>query len=64
MHVSRIWKDDTAEPICRATLETQTQRTDLRTWGQCGGEGEMNGESRGNICTTVCKIDGLWEFAV
>ena len=26
-----IWKDGTDEPICRATVEMHTQRTDLRT---------------------------------
>ena len=28
------------------------------------GEGEMNGGEHGSICTTICKIDSQWEFAV
>ena len=31
MHVYRIYRDSTDEPICRAAIETQTERTDLRT---------------------------------
>ena len=35
------------EPICRAAMETQTQRTDLWTWGSVEeGEGGMYGESK------------------
>ena len=30
-HIYGIWKDGTDEPICRATVEMHTQRTDLRT---------------------------------
>ena len=31
IHIYGIWKDGTDEPICRATVEMHTQRTDLRT---------------------------------
>ena len=31
LHIYGIWKDGTDEPICRATVEMHTQRTDLRT---------------------------------
>ena len=31
-HAYGMQKDGTDEPICRAAMETQTQRTDLRTW--------------------------------
>ena len=31
-HAYGMQKDSTDEPICRAAMETQTQRTDLRTW--------------------------------
>ena len=35
MHRYGIQKDGTDEPICRAAMETQTQRTDLRMqWGE------------------------------
>ena len=43
--MSEIWKDNTEEPICRAEMEMQTQRTDLWTWGWGEGVGGMNGES-------------------
>ena len=41
-HMYGIQKDGTDEPICRASMETQTFRTDLWTqlWGE--GEGGMN----------------------
>ena len=35
MHIYGIFKAGTDEPVCRAAVETQTQRTDLRTqWGK------------------------------
>ena len=40
----------TDEPICRAGIEMQTQRTDCWTWGQ-GGEGGANWEVRNDIYT-------------
>ena len=46
-HIYGIQKDGTDEVICRAAMETQTQKTDL--WTRCGGgeegEGGMYGES-------------------
>ena len=46
MHVYRIYTDSADEPICRAAIETQTERTDLCTQ-RLGeeGEGEMKGDS-------------------
>ena len=32
MHIYGIYNDGTNEPICRAAMETQTERTDLETW--------------------------------
>ena len=32
--------------------------------GREEGEGEMYGESNMDICSTICKIDSQWEFAV
>ena len=50
MHIYRIWKDGTDEPICRAAVETQTQRAGL--WTQGGeGEGGKNVESSMETCT-------------
>ena len=43
MHIHRIQKDDTDEPICRAVTETQAQRIDMGRWGEGGAE--ANGES-------------------
>ena len=42
-HVYRIQKNGPEEFICRAAMEKQTQRIDLRTWER-GGEGEMGKE--------------------
>ena len=41
MHVYRIYTDSADEPICRAAIETQTERTDLCT--QRLGEEERMG---------------------
>ena len=32
MHIYKIYKDGTDEPMCRATAEMQTYKTDLWTW--------------------------------
>ena len=40
MHINGIYKNGTDEPICKAGIETQTQRIDLHTVGE--GEGGMN----------------------
>ena len=40
-HIYGIQKNVIDEPICRAAVETQTQRTDLWTWGW--GEDERMG---------------------
>ena len=57
MHICGIQKNVTAEFIYRAAMETQTQRTDLRTWGELGGEDEMYGKNNMETYTTICKID-------
>ena len=42
IYICIIQKDSTDEPICRAAVETQAQRTELSLWGQGEeGEGEM-----------------------
>ena len=55
-HIYGIQKDGTDEPICRAAMETQTQKTDL--WTRCGGgeegEGGMYGESNMETYITTC----------
>ena len=63
MHIYDIQKNGTEEIICRATMEKQTQRIDLWTWGE-GGEGEMCGESNMETYITICKIDNQQEFSV
>ena len=45
MHTYGIQKDGTDGHICKTAMETQTQRTDLWTWGWAEGEGWMNGQS-------------------
>ena len=49
-----IQKDGTDEPIYRATVDMQTQKTDL--WKQVGGKGRggMNGESNMEANTLPC----------
>ena len=51
MHIYGIQKNGTAEFVDRATVEKQTQRTDLWTWG----EGEMYGKSNMEIYITYVK---------
>ena len=50
-HIYEIQKDGPNEPICRAAMEKQTQKTDLWTWGSGDREGGMNGESSKAMCT-------------
>ena len=41
MHICGIWENGTDEPICKAGIETQMQRTDMWTrWGE-GRWGEL-----------------------
>ena len=49
--VCGIYKNGTDEPICRAAMDSQTQRADLWTWGRQAGEGGMKGESNMEIYT-------------
>ena len=48
-HVCGIWKNGTDEPISKAGIETETERTDI--WTQGGEEGRMNWEIRIDIYT-------------
>ena len=61
-----IQKDGADEIICKAAMETQTQRTDLwgqGGWGEEGGSG-LYGQSGMETYITICKIDSQWEFVV
>jgi len=49
-HTYGIQKDGTAERICRAAVETQTQRTD--SWAQQGKETGDDGESSTEMHTS------------
>ena len=40
------------------------RETDLWTWGERGGEGEMYRKSNMETYITICKIDSQWEYAV
>ena len=54
-------KNGTDEPICRAGIETQTERKDV--WTLCGGEeGRMNCEIRFDINILPC-VSEQWEPA-
>ena len=65
-HIYGIQKDGTDKIIFRAATETETQRTDLWTWGGVRGrKSETDGESRVEIYTLpYVKIESQWEFAV
>ena len=54
-HTYEIQKDGTDIIICRAAMETQTQRTDLWTWEE--GEGKMYGDSNMETSLPLCEID-------
>ena len=58
MHICRIQKNGTDEPVCKAEIETQMQRTNIWTpkggsGGGCGGGG-MNWEIGIDIYTLIC----------
>ena len=57
MHIFRIQKNGTEEFIYRLAVKEQTQRIDLWTWGERGGEGEMYRKSNMETYITICKID-------
>ena len=59
-HIYGILKSGSEEFIYRETMEKQTQRIDLWTWG----EGEMYGKCKMETCTAIYKIDSQQEFAV
>ena len=64
-HIYRIQKNGTEEFTYRATVEKQTQRIDLWTWGEGRrGEGEVYGKNNMETYVTLCKIDSQQEFAV
>ena len=45
-------------------MEKQTENRPMDMGGGEEGEGEIYGESKMEICDTICKIDSQWEFAV
>ena len=58
MHICEIWKNATGEPVCRAGIEMQMQRTDDEdTEGR--GEGETNGDRRADTYTAAREKAGL-----
>ena len=59
MHICGIQKNGTDEPVCRAEIETEMQRTNVWTprwekWGVGGGGGGMNWEIGIDIYTLIC----------
>ena len=44
-HIYAIKKDGTDGPICKAVMETQSERTDLRMEGEHGTNGESSMET-------------------
>ena len=63
-YIYGIQKNSTKEFIYRAAMEKQTQKIDLWTWSDRGGEGEMYGKSNMETYITICKIDSQRELAV
>ena len=53
-HIYGIQKDGSDEPICRAVVETQTQRTNLWTWRGRRGWRKLR-QQHLNIYITICK---------
>ena len=43
VHKCGTWKNGAAETVCRAEIETQTQRTDARTWEEGDGTSRESG---------------------
>ena len=59
MHICGTWKNGTDEPVCRAEIETQMQRTNVWTpsgenGGGVGGGGGMNWEIGIDMYTLIC----------
>ena len=52
MHICGIQKNGTGEPICKAQIETQKQRTNI--WTPRGRRGGMDWEIGIDICTLLC----------
>ena len=57
-HICGTQKNGTEEPVCRAEIETQMQRTNVWTSrgesGGGGGDGAMNWEIGTDIYTLMC----------
>ena len=54
-HICGTQKNGTDEPVCRAEIETQMQRTNIwTTRGESGGGGVMNWENGIDIYTLIC----------
>ena len=57
-HIYGVKKNGTDEPICKAAVETQTQRTDRQTCEHNRGRREWDEwrEQHCSIYITICKI--------
>ena len=58
-HICGIYKNGTDEPVCRAEIETQMQRTNVwtprgKSGGGGGGGGGMNWEIGIDMYTLIC----------
>lgn len=63
-HVCEILRDGPDEPVCRAAIKTQTQRTDLWNLGRGGGAGRRGWdecrEQHGSVRVTTHEIESQW----
>ena len=55
MHICEIWKNGTDEPICKAEIDTQTQRTNIWTRRGESGTWDELGDWDRRGCNTVYK---------
>ena len=62
MHTYDIQKNGTGEPICRAGIQMQAEKTVL--WTQQGKERGWDKQQHGSIYITIYKTDSQWEFAI
>ena len=64
-NVSLIGNSFFVDAIEINVMRSQTQRTDLWTWGDREkGESRMYGENNMETYTTIFKIDSQWEFEI
>ena len=62
-HKDGVWKNDTDESICRAGIETQTQRRDLWTQQRKQRVGQIQSSSKERTFSSVQSLSRVRLFA-